>query len=207
MNGWEHKRVVERWRKKRIRNWQLVALLMVGIVLSVVLLRQNNLKMVELRNAVIQADEKNGDVAGALKNLNEHVFNHINTEIVRPIELVHGYNRAAQAVIEAANRGSGVDVYAQATAACERRGVPVASIAQCAAEYALQNNKTVDPTKVSLPDKNLFTYSFSSPRWAPDAAGLAIVFTGVIGLWLVVRSFEFIIVRIVIRQRLRDGLI
>jgi cytochrome c5 len=70
--------------------------------------------------------------------LNEHVFNHINTEIVRPIELVNGYNRAAQAVIEAANRGSGKDVYAQATAACERRGVPIASIAQCAAEYALE---------------------------------------------------------------------
>ena len=207
MNGWDHKHVVERWRKKRIRNWQLILLFILGILTSTLLLRQNKLKMIELRNAVIQADEQNGDVAGALKQLNEHVFNHINTEIVRPIELVHGYNRAAQAVIEAANRGSGKDVYAQATAACERRGVPIASIAQCAAEYALKNNATVDPTKIILPDKNLFTYSFSSPRWTPDAAGVAIVFTGVIGVWLLVRMIEYVAVRIVIRQRLRDGLI
>lgn len=207
MNGWEHKHVVERWHKKRIKNWQLIILFALGVFASTLLLRQNNLKMVELRNAVIQADEQNGDVAGALKQLNEHVFNHINTEIVRPIELVHGYNRAAQAVIEAANRGSGKDVYAQATAACERRGVPISSIAQCAAEYALKNNATVDPTKINLPDKNLFSYSFSSPRWAPDAAGITLVLTGVIGVWLLVRFVEYVAVRIVIRRRLRDGLI
>ena len=207
MNGWDHKHAVERWRKKRFRNWQLILLFIFGILASTLLLRQNNLKMIELRNTVIQADEKNGDVAGAIKQLNEHVFNHINTEIVRPIELVYGYNRAAKAAIEASNRGGGKDVYAQATAACEQRGVPIASIAQCAAEYALKNNATVDPAKINLPNKNLFVYSFSSPRWTPDAAGITMLFTVVIGVWLILRLVEYIIVRIVIRQRLRDGLI
>jgi hypothetical protein len=207
MNGREQKQLLQHWRKKHIKTWQLVALFLACLISSLLLMRQNNLKMVELRNLVIQADEQGGDVSGALKKLNEHVFHHINTKIVRPIELVHSYNRQAQAAIEAANKGSGRDIYAEATAACERRGIPITSIAQCAAEYALANNPGVGPTKINLPDKNLFKYTFASPKWVPDAAGIMLLITGVVGLWLIARFAEYLAVHMIIRSRLKNDFI
>ena len=163
MNGWQEKRFLRHWRRLHVKSWQLVLLLVAGVLCTVFLLRQNNLRMVALREAVVAADKNGADVTGALERLNYHVFHHMNTKIVRPVELVNTYNRQAQAVIEAANKNSGRDVYAEATAACERRGIPLASIAQCAAEYAVTNNPGVGPQQIVLPDKNRFIYSFASP--------------------------------------------
>lgn len=161
--------------------------------------------MVELRTAVVRADERGGDIAGAIEALNYHVFHHMNTKIVRPVELVGSYNRQAQAIIEAANKGSGRDIYAEATAACERRGIPLTSIAQCAANYAADNNPGVGPQKIVLPDKNRFIYSFVSPKWTPDIAGFSLLITGVVLLWLIARFVEYIIVLLVIRSRTKNS--
>ena len=207
MNGWNQNQLYNQLRKKKIKTWLLVVVFLFSILITVGLLRRNNIKMIELRNQVIVADEQNKDVKLAIEKLNYHVFHHVNTKIVRPIELVHGYNRAAKASIDAASRGNGRDIYGEATQACERRGIPVPSIAQCAADYALANNPGVDPAKVNLPDKNLFKYSFTSPIWVPDAAGLSIVLTGVIGLWLLSRTFLYIVTRLIIRHRLKNDFI
>lgn len=168
-------------------------------------MRQNNLKMVELRNAVVVADEQGGDTAGAIEALNQHVFRHMNTEIVRPIELVNAYNRQARIAIEAANRTSGRDIYAEATQVCERRGVPLASIAQCAADYAATNNPGVGPGQIKLPDKNRFTYTFATPRWTPDLAGFSVLITGVLLVWVILRVIEYILVRLIIRRRVKNN--
>lgn len=174
MTGWKEKYIIRHWRHLHLKTWQLALLLFIFVGISTFLLRQNNLKMVELRNAVIVADEQNGDVKTALQNLNDHVFRHMNTTIVRPIELVHTYNKQARAVIEAANQAGGRDIYAEATAACERRGIPLTSIAQCAANYAAENNPGVGSKQINLPDKNRFIYTFAAPRWTPDFAGFSV---------------------------------
>jgi hypothetical protein len=205
MNGWQEKRFLRHWRRLHVKSWQLVLLLVVGVLCTGFLLRQNNLRMVALRDAVVAADKNGADVTGALERLNYHVFHHMNTKIVRPVELVNTYNRQAQAVIEAANKNSGRDVYAEATAACERRGIPLASIAQCAAEYAVTNNPGVGPQQIVLPDKNRFIYSFASPLWTPDLAGFSLLLTGVVLLWLLGRILEYVLVRLVIRKRLRNN--
>ncbi|MFO0971108.1 MAG: hypothetical protein U0520_02020 [Candidatus Saccharimonadales bacterium] len=205
MNGWQEKRFLRHWRRLHVKSWQLVLLLVAGVLCTVFLLRQNNLRMVALREAVVAADKNGADVTGALERLNYHVFHHMNTKIVRPVELVNTYNRQAQAVIEAANKNSGRDVYAEATAACERRGIPLASIAQCAAEYAVTNNPGVGPQQIVLPDKNRFIYSFASPLWTPDLAGFSLLLTGVVLLWLLGRILEYVLVRLVIRKRLRNN--
>lgn len=205
MKGWEEKRLRRHWRKLHIKNWMLILLLVFGIFSSAYFLRQNNLKMVELRNEVVVADERGKGLEQAIENLNHHVFHHMNTEIVRPVELVNTYNRQARAAIEAANRGSGRDIYAEATRVCERRGVPLASIAQCTAEYAANNNPDVGPKQIALPDKSRFTYSFSSPRWTPDLAGFSLLFTGAILIWILVRLLEFILVTMIVRRRLKNN--
>jgi len=191
------------WRKKRIKAGYLLLALVVGIFSCAYFLRQNNLKMVELREQVIAADKTGKNLDEAIKNLNAHIFNHMNTTTVRPIELVNTYNRQAEAAIRAANTSSNKDVYKEAAAACEQRGVPLTSIAQCAAEYAARNSPDVGPQKIQLPDKNLFTYSFVSPRWTPDLAGWSVFFTVVVLIWLVARMVEHILVRMTVRKRLR----
>ena len=205
MNGWQKQRFLRHWRRLHIKNWQLCVVLLLGVIGSTFFLRQNNLKMIALRDAVIVADKTGVDLPGSLERLNHHVFHHMNTKIVRPIELVETYNRQAQAIIEAASKDNGRDVYAEATAACERRGVPLASIAQCAADYAINNTSGPGPQQIVLPDKNRFTYSFASPLWTPDAAGFMVLLTGVAALWLAARLLEYVLVRLVIRRRLKNG--
>lgn len=203
MNGWQQQKFVTHWKRRRIATWQLVVALLIVLLSAAFFLRQNNVRMVELRNLVLQADEQQADVAGAIKELNEHVFSHMNTEIVRPIELVHSYNRQSQAVLEKASKGSGRDIYAEATAACERQGIPPTTIAQCAANYALNNNPGIDPAAVKLPEKDQFVYSFATPLWTPDAAGISLVLSAILILWLVARLIEYIGVRLLLKKRLR----
>lgn len=205
MDGQTEKRFLHHWRKLLFKTWMLLILLVIGVCASVYFLRQNNLKMVELRDSVVKADEQGGDVAAALQNLNDHVFTHMNTKIVRPIELVTTYNRQAQAAIQAANQGSGRDLYAEGTAQCERRGVPLSSIAQCISQYAAANSSGSGPQEIKLPDKNRFIYTFATPRWTPDAAGFSILFTTIVGLWLIIRFVEYILVRLIVRRRLKNG--
>lgn len=205
MSGREINQWVYRWRKKRIKSWQILLVLTFFILSSVFLLRQNNLKMVELRNQVIVADEAGDGVAEALVNLNRHVFKHMNTTIVRPIELVNTYNTQAKIAIETASQGSSRDIYAEAAQVCEKRGIPLRSIAQCAADYAANNNPGTSVQKITLPDKNRFTYSFATPRWTPDSAGFSLLVTGVVLFWLLFRSIEYVIVRLVLRHRLKNN--
>lgn len=205
MTGREEKSLLHHWKKLHIKTWQLVVLFLVFLTLSVYFLRQNNLKMVELRNNVVIADEQALDVSAALTALNGHVFKHMNTKIVRPIELVQTYNRQAKIAIDAANQSGNRDIYAEATAACERRGVPTTSIAQCAANYALENNSGAAPKEINLPDKSRFTYTFAAPKWTPDLAGFSVLITGVLLFWLVFRLVEYILVRLVIRRRLKNN--
>lgn len=205
MDGQQEKRFLHHWHKKLLKTWVLLIVFALSLAASIYFLRQNNLRMVELRDNVVKADQQNGDVAGALTELNEHVFHHMNTKIVRPIELVNAYNREAAAAIQAANQTSGRDLYAEGTANCERRGIPLASIAQCISNYAADNTTGSGPTEIKLPDKNLFTYTFATPKWTPDAAGFSVLLTVVVGVWLLVRLVEYIMVRLIVRRRLRNG--
>ena len=205
MNGWQQHRFLRHWRKKHIKNWQLLVVLLICILSTVYFLRQNNLKMDQLRNEVVVADKTGEDVSGSLMRLNEHVFKHMNTQIVRPIELVESYGRQSKAAIEAASKNTGRDVYAEATAACERRGTPLTSIAQCAADYAITNSPGVGEQKINLPNKNLFIHTFATPLWTPDAAGISLALTVVILLWILIRSLEYVLVRLIVRHRHRNN--
>lgn len=175
-------------------------------ILSVFFLRQNNLKMIELRNQVVVADKTGVGVDQALADLNGYIFKHMNTQVVRPIELVNTYNRRAQVIIQAAQSQQGRDVYAEGTAACERRGIPLSSIAQCIAQYANDNSSGAQSDQIILPDKNLFIYSFASPIWTPDLAGIFLMLTVVSFIWFGARLIEVCIVSLVVRNRLKNGL-
>lgn len=155
-------------------------------------LRANNLKMLELKQAVVIADEQNADVEESLQELRSHVNSHMNTNMRSddssepPIQLVNKFNRyvdAEQAKITA--QGSANAIYLEAQGQCENGNIPLTARAQCMQDYILEHGG--EPGGLNLPPKELYTYDFASPRWSADLAGVSMIFTIIFGIALIIR--------------------
>lgn len=184
------------WTKIRpIKTRYLLIACLVFALIGVVSLRQNNLKMVELRDKVYQADEKNGDVEGALQALRAHVYAHMNTglsggdtTVYPPIQLKHTYQRLVDAEQKKLSEAN-ANVYSDAQAHCERlfpgsfSGGPRIP---CIQEYVTTHGTDVQVKKI--PD-SLYKFDFVSPSWSPDLAGFSVLLAGVFGAATVVRFF------------------
>lgn len=163
----------------RVNPWVLSFLCLVFVVCSIVGLRQNNLKMVQLRNAVAEADEQNTDVESALKNLREHVYAHMNTDLTSgnlaiypPVQLKYRYERLVAAERER-TANTNAQIYNQAQIECEKlfpAGLSGSSRIPCIQEYVAKNGTK----EQSIPDA-LYKFDFISPKWSWDFAGWSIV--------------------------------
>ena len=70
----------------KIHTWHFLVAFVVLVPVSALLLRQNNLTMIELRDEVLRIDDETGDieqVAPALEELGNYVLNHMNTNMGR----------------------------------------------------------------------------------------------------------------------------
>lgn len=180
------------WRKLRLLSpWYILFLFIIASVVCVTALRNNNLKMIELREAVYKADEKNGDVETALRNLRAHVYTHMNTDLASgssgirpPIQLKGRYDRLLTAERErvAANNSK---IYTDAQADCERRfpaGLSGGSRIPCIQEYIAQKGAHEKPIQDAL-----YKFDFLSPRWSPDLAGWSMVAAALLLLLFITR--------------------
>lgn len=180
-------------RYRKISLWGLVAAFLISGCVSIYALRANNLKMVQLRQAVYTADQQAGDVNGALNDLRQFVFSHMNTNLSAgsnsnepPIQLVYSFNRSVAAARSALSAvGSADQIYTAAQGQCEQSSVPLNAKAQCIENYISAHGKGI--AQLVLPPKGDFTYDFVSPVWSPDLAGWSIVATFVFGLLLIAR--------------------
>jgi hypothetical protein len=161
----------------------------VSCVLCISALRSNNLHMVQLREAVYMADKDNGDVSGALTNLQRYVTSHMNTDLTPgrnavypPIQLKYTYDRL---LAKNNANASNLQVYSDAQAYCEqqdsadfsgRNRVP------CIQQYVKTHGATVPQ---AIPD-SLYKFDFVSPVWSPDLAGWTAVSTVALLLMAVV---------------------
>ncbi len=181
------------WRKlKPISPWSFLVVALIFSGICVWSLRENNLHMIRLRDAVYAADKENGDVEGALRNLREYVYAHMNTDlssgnnsIKPPIQLKYEYER----LVEAQKQQTGTDssqVYTDAQAYCEANvpdGFSGRFRIPCIQDYvAAHGAGEVQP----IPDA-LFKFDFVSPLWSPDVAGWSLVIAGIFGLLFLVR--------------------
>jgi hypothetical protein len=185
------------WKRIRfIRPWFIFALAGICLVVSVLALRENNLKMVQLRDAVYTADKNNGDVAGALTNLQRYVTAHMNTSlsagntsVYPPIQLKYTYDRLRATSLQANNE----QVYNDAQKTCEQQNPTDFSgrnRVPCIEAYVEAHGVQTKP----IPD-SMYKFDFISPTWSPDFAGyslLAAAFFGLVGLiwWLIVRHIR-----------------
>lgn len=180
-------------RIRNIRPWYFLVLAVVSAAIGVVALRQNNLHMARLREAVYTADRNGKGVQQALQNLQLYVTAHMNTGVSAgpnapypPIQLEYTYDRAVQAAGEAANAAN-ARIYTDAQHHCEATipdGFSGRYRIACVQAY-------VNAHGVALPNipDGLYKFDFFSPRWSPDLAGWSIVAAGAsvtcfAGLWL-----------------------
>lgn len=168
----------------------LVAFIISGLVF-VLAYRQNNVGMIALREEVFAADEQNGDVETALRNLRTYVYSHMNTSLTSsdtgiypPIQLKHEYERLLAAEKERVSSAN-EKIYTEAQADCERRfpeGLSGRNRIPCIEDYVA--GKGIE--EQSIP-KELYQFDFVSPRWSPDLAGWSLLLTGVLGIFFVTR--------------------
>ncbi len=148
---------------------------------SLFALRQNNLHMVQLRQAVYAADKSNGDTESALEKLRSYVGGHMNTSlsagdntVYPPIQLKYTYERLVEAASTQAADGNSA-LYSDAQRYCEQQiptGFSGSYRLQCIEQY-VDSHGSSDPV-ATIPD-SLYKFDFASPMWSPDLAGLSLL--------------------------------
>jgi len=162
------------------------------LFVTVFALRHNNQQMLTLRQAVFTADEKNGDVEGALRQLRQYVYAHMNTDlqtgktsVYPPIQLEHTYARLLAAQQESAKQAN-QQIYTEAQSYCEKlhpESFSGGPRVPCIRDYVASKGVQL-PT---IPD-SLYKFDFVSPRWSPDLAGWSLFVTVLLGVLLLVRA-------------------
>jgi hypothetical protein len=168
-------------------------------VLALLSLRNNNLTMLRLRQAVLDADTQNTDATQPLAELQAFVTSHMNTKLPRlgdqpAIQLKNKYDvliKTEQDRVSAARQTQGQE----ATTYCEQTVVGgfLSVRAQCVADYTATRPIT---EQMIIPD--LYRYNFASPAWSPDVAGLSLVVFVIAAGFLMLSVVARIIARLVI---------
>jgi len=169
-----HFRTKVRW----IKPWYFLVLAVISGVICVFALRENNRQMMVRRDAVYRADKENTDVQKPLKELQDYVTSHMNTDlstgknsVYPPIQLKYTYDRLVEARAQKMAGGGG-DLYSQAQAHCEaqnRADFSGRNRIPCIQQYVQSHGGAQEPLP-EIPDA-LYKFSFVTPRWSPDLAG------------------------------------
>lgn len=162
-----------------------LVLFILSAIMAIYSLRQNNLTMIRLREAVYEADKNGADVNKALNELRRYVHSHMNTDlssggnnIKPPIQLKYTYERLTAA---AQKQASDSDLYTEAANYCQERipasvSVSGRSRVDCVQEYILSRGGSAAP---AVP-VGLYQFDFISPVWSPDLAGWSLVLSGLL---------------------------
>lgn len=175
----------------------VVTLLLCVGGLTIFFLRSNSLHVRELRQDIITLDSAGRDeeVNAKIVELRNFVNTHTNTKLRSgnepPVQLQGRYERAIKAAGDEASRTQGSNnLYAEAQNHCTTPGrVLYTVLALCIQQYITDHtpaNATL--TNIHLPPKELYTYDFVSPAWAPDLAGLGMVVTVILLLVTLIKT-------------------
>lgn len=178
------------WRKPSL------ILMVLGFIIfgtvAVFSLKQNNQTMLNLKQAVVDADSQNGDIEGALKELRDFVNSHMNTKMRSddssepPVQLVNQFNKLLEAEqARIAVEGSDNGLYREIQDRCTASSTRVTDQAQCIQEFISAQSGQIKGFEMPL--KELYTFDFASPRWSPDLAGISLLMACVFAIGLLVR--------------------
>lgn len=210
---------------KTVRTWQIVLILIPLLFFAATLLRFDHLRMVELRSAVLAADEAGDDeqIRQALAELQEFVFTHIVVNIYEsngkqeiifgtgPFYLENQYLRAANAAIEEAQSVLADDsnpngnIYAAVSAICQPQALANGwawysqQHLDCwtseLAKYPASDNLSVELT-ADVPSTELYRRNYASPVWAPTPAGFVVLVCIVLLILVLIRIVVWVILQL-----------
>lgn len=209
----------------KIKTWQLLLVLIPLLFLCATMLRANHIKMTELRDAVLAADEKEDDeeIAKTLEELKQYVFHEVVINIVDdnggqkimfgtgPFYLEHSYIRAANKALEeaeakmASGDNPNGNVYGKAGEVCRALAIQNgwswnnANFINCMLTE-IQKYPAADEIQdtiiASLPSTELYRKNYASPIFTFSATGLVIVLIVLIIVVIIIRFFIWVILRI-----------
>ena len=211
-------------RKFKIKTWQLFVVLIPLLFLDATLLRFDHIKMTELRDKVLAADEAENDeeIARSLEELKRFVFSNIVINIednngrqevkfgTGLFYLEHQYIRAANAALREAennfsdNNPNG-NVYAMASAVCQPLAIQNgwtwndANFINCMMSEINKYpaaDEIQDKIIASLPSTELYRKEYSSPIWAPTLTGFMLLITLIVIVVIFIRCIIWIILRL-----------
>lgn len=210
---------------RKVKTWQLIVILIPLFFVDATLLRFDHIKMTEMRDAVLAADEAENDeeISRTLEELKNFVFSNIVINVVDdngtqkvtfgtgPFYLEHQYLRAANAALAAAEQNINTDgnpngnIYAMASDACRGQAIANgwswddANYINCMMgeiqKYPSSDNLQ-DQVVAKLPSTELYRKNYASPLWAPSLTGLMILITLVIIVVIFIRGFVWVILRL-----------
>jgi len=193
---------------QHVKTWQLVILLVLFGFVAATFLRLNNIGMVQRRDAVLAAD-KNGDEAviqERLYDLQRYVTAHMNADM-GSIYLENQYKRDSQAVIDqAGNDGNpNGNIYKKAQEVCAPKFTHYSqAYLQCTVDYLSQFAPADNPAStVTLPRADAYRYSYVSPLWSSDFAGLSVLICLFIILTIIARLLGVAILRTMLKMHNR----
>lgn len=219
------KRFFGKFKRVKIKNWMLFILLVPLLFVDATLFRLNHIKMTELRDAVLMADEENNDalISENLIKLKEFVFSNIVINITEengeqvisfgtgPFYLEHQYLRAAQAALEKAEAEMSSDanpngnIYGMAGEICKAQAlangwtwdnVNFINCMMTEINKYPSANEIQDTIIAALPSTELYRHNYASPAWTPSLLGWLMMLTLVIIIVIFIRIFIWIVLRL-----------
>lgn len=209
----------------KIKTWQLLIILVPLFFVDATLLRIDHVRMTEMRDAVLAADDENNDeeIAQKLEELKGFVFSNIVINVVDdngeqritfgtgPFYLEHQYIRAANAALEEAEKNVAEDgnpngnIYAEASEVCRAQAIANGwtwdnpNFINCMMSE-IQKYPAADELSnsivASLPSTELYRKNFASPVWAPSLTGWVLLITLVIIVVIIIRAVIWVILRL-----------
>ena len=214
-----------RFKIHRIKTWQLLLILVPLLFLDATLLRLDHIRMSELRDAVLAADENDDDeaVSKNLEELKKFVFSNIVINVVDdngtqkvtfgtgPFYLEHQYIRAANTALEKAEQTIASDsnpngnIYQLASETCRAQAIAngwtwdnpnyINCMVSEIDKYPAAD-EIQDQIIAALPSTELYRKNYASPLWAPTLSGFAILITIIIIVVIFIRAVIWIILRL-----------
>lgn len=187
---------------KKIQNlatWQLMVLLMLMTVVVATLLRMNNVRMIERKEAVLAADRSGdlGMVTERLHDLQEYSLRHMNASTGQ-VFLENAYRQKINQLINDAKKTidsqQGQNAYKIAADICDKRfrGYSQAYAECFLSEVNKQSSSVPTPVEIKTLSPNTYIHSYASPYWSPDLAGFAVLIWGLLLTGVVLRLIFWI---------------
>ena len=164
--------------------------------------------MDQRREAVLTADKTGNEttIQSRLYDLQRYAATHMNAS-TGPFYLEGEYRREAQRRVDTAKTYTNPNgnIYAKAEGVCKPQfTVWSEAYVQCFADQLAKYPASPNPdANVTLPDVTLFRYSYDSPLWTPNFAGLAVIVCFAIAAMIVARLVSIGVLRLLLKQHYR----